>query len=347
MRAAGLLPTAPLQSPGHQGAIALRKLLRDDSFIIAPGVHDLYSLRAIEQAGFHSAAISGAVLSHSLLGMPDIGLVTLTDSIEHCRRITRYARIPVTADADAGFGNALGVFETVRLFEEAGAAGINIEDQVVPRRWGSARAKEVVSIAEMVSKIASACAARRSADFVIIVRTDAFDCEPSEQVIARARAYEAAGADLLLPIAPRGKTDVARLVSALRIPITVNVATGLAPSPSSGNLSIKQLREVGVRRVSLPQLLPAAATHAMTQALRSLMDNSGEFPRQDAISLMQTSDLKAMMGDVQWIELEERLIAGDIPAAQVRAFESERPVSRSSSSVGTIKKGKRPIGKRD
>lgn len=300
------LPSQPLNVPGHRGATALRQLLRDESFVVAPGVHDLYSLRAIEQAGFRSAAISGAVLSHALLGMPDVGLVTLTESIEHCRRITRHARIPVTADADAGFGNALGVFETVRLFEEAGAAGVNIEDQIVPRRWGSRSAKEVVTTAEMVSKIAAACAARRSGDFAIIVRTDALDCEPPDAVIARAKAYEAAGADLLLPIAPKGADDVARLVNALRIPVTINVGTGLIPAPSSGNLTIRKLRELGVRRVSLPQLLPAAANHAMAAALSCLRDGEGEgLPEA---GLMPPHEIRAMMNDAQWLEFEEQLM---------------------------------------
>ncbi len=117
-----------------QGPAALRTLLREQPFVIAPGVHDLYSLRVVEEGGFDSAAISGAVLSHVLLGMPDVGLVTLTEAVEHCRRIVRAASIPVTADADAGYGNALGVYHTVQLFEEAGAAGINLEELVEKNR---------------------------------------------------------------------------------------------------------------------------------------------------------------------------------------------------------------------
>ncbi|MGT2489453.1 isocitrate lyase/PEP mutase family protein [Cupriavidus basilensis] len=128
---------------------------------MAPAVHDIFSLRLVEQAGYQSACISGAMLSCSLLGVPDIGLLTLTECVEHCRRLTRVSSIPITADADAGYGNPRGVHYAVELFEEAGAAGLNIEDQVVPRRWASPGGKEVVPVGEMIAKIDAAQRARR------------------------------------------------------------------------------------------------------------------------------------------------------------------------------------------
>lgn len=273
-------PPTPRPTPAAARA-ALRALLREEAFVVAPAVHDVFSLRLVEQAGYRSACISGAMLSYALLGVPDIGLLTLTETVEHCRRLVRASAIPITADGDAGFGNARGVHYAVELFEEAGAAGLNLEDQVVPRRWGAGAAKEVVPVAEMVGKIRAARAARRDPDFLIIARTDAFACEPPEQVIARARAYEAAGADLLLPIAPRTASNVERLVGALEIPVTLSIGTGLAPSPSSASLPLRRIRELGVRRVSLTTLLPGAAAQGMADgldALRRLLEGGMEPP---------------------------------------------------------------------
>ncbi|WP_420997673.1 isocitrate lyase/PEP mutase family protein [Cupriavidus sp. 30B13] len=249
---------------------SLRDMLRDEPFIVAPAVHDVFSLRLVEQAGYRSACISGAMLSYGLLGVPDIGLLTLSETVEHCRRLARASSIPVTADGDAGFGNARGVHYAVELFEEAGAAGLNLEDQVVPRRWGAQAAKEVVCVAEMVSKIRAACAARRDGNFLIIARTDAFACESAAQVVARAQAYEQAGADLILPIAPRSGEHVEQLVRALEIPVTLSIGTGLAPSPSSANLPLERIRSLGVRRVSLTTLLPGAAAQGMAEGLQAL-----------------------------------------------------------------------------
>ena len=293
-----------------QGPAALRTLLREQPFVIAPGVHDLYSLRVVEQGGFDSAAISGAVLSHVLLGMPDVGLVTLTEAVEHCRRIVRAASIPVTADADAGYGNALGVYHTVQLFEEAGAAGINLEDQVVPRRWGAEPGKEVVPEAEMVAKIAAACRARRNPAFTLIVRTDAFACESTASVVRRCRAYQDAGADLIMPIGPRGEADVEAVVQALDVPVSLNVGTGLATAASAGHVSVQRLRALGVRRVSLPGLLPAAAAGAMADALRQFQARlAGE--QTTGAAPVQAAALPALMGDATWLALESRLLQGE------------------------------------
>ena len=301
-----------------QGPAALRTLLREQPFVIAPGVHDLYSLRVVEQGGFDSAAISGAVLSHVLLGMPDVGLVTLTEAVEHCRRIVRAASIPVTADADAGYGNALGVYHTVQLFEEAGAAVINLEDQVVPRRWGAEPGKEVVPEAEMMAKIAAACRARRNPDFTLIVRTDAFACESTASVVRRCRAYQDAGADLIMPIGPRGEADVEAVVQALDVPVSLNLGTGLATAASAGHVSVQRLRALGVRRVSLPGLLPAAAAGAMADALRQFQARlAGE--QTTGAAPVQAAALPALMGDATWLALESRLLQGEGASQHVPA----------------------------
>ncbi|WP_233234817.1 oxaloacetate decarboxylase [Bordetella sp. LUAb4] len=254
---------------------ALRRQLQDESFIIAPAVHDVFSLRLVERAGYRSACISGAMLAMALLGQPDIGLLGLAESVEHCRRLVRVAGIPITADADAGYGNARGAYHTVELFEEAGAAGVNLEDQVVPRRHGAGAGKEVVSVAEMCGKIRAACRARRDTNFLVIVRTDACAVESVDDVLARVLAYEQAGADLILPMAPRGAAEIDSLVRALRIPVTISAGTGLAAAPSAGRVPLARLRELGVRRISLTTLLPAAATAGMEEALQVLQTVGG------------------------------------------------------------------------
>ena len=141
-------------------ASVYRELLKSGEFIVAPGVYDGYSVRLVERAGFRTAATSGAAISNALLGIADIGVMTLTENVDHCRNLTRCVAIPLTADADNGYGNPVNVHHAVRLFEEAGVAGINIEDQVAPKRCGHMPGKEVVPVAEMIKKIEAACLAR-------------------------------------------------------------------------------------------------------------------------------------------------------------------------------------------
>jgi 2-methylisocitrate lyase-like PEP mutase family enzyme len=186
-----------------------RALLKSGEFIVSPGVYDGYSARLVERAGFKTAATSAAAISNALLGIADIGVMTLTENVEHCRRLARCVDIPITADADTGYGNPVNVHHTVRLFEEAGVAGINIEDQVAPKRCGHMPGKEVVRMSEMVKKIEAACLARRDDDFVIIARTDALAIEGIEGAAARARAYANAGADLIFPDAVSTEDQIA------------------------------------------------------------------------------------------------------------------------------------------
>ncbi len=132
------------------GAKKFRALLESGEFIVSPGVYDGYSIRLVEAAGFKTACTSGAAVSNALLGIADIGVMGLTENVNHCRNLARSVSIPLTADVDNGYGNPVNVFHTVRMFEEAGVAGVNIEDQVSPKRCGHMPGKDVVSTAEMV-----------------------------------------------------------------------------------------------------------------------------------------------------------------------------------------------------
>jgi 2-methylisocitrate lyase-like PEP mutase family enzyme len=248
-------------------AAVYRALLKSGEFIVSPGVYDGYSARLVERAGFKTAATSGAAISNALLGIADIGMMTLTENVDHCRRLARCVGIPITADADTGYGNPVNVHHTVRLFEEAGVAGVNIEDQFAPKRCGHMPGKEVVPMSEMVKKIEAACLARRHDDFVIIARTDALAIEGIEGAAARARAYARAGADLIFPDAVSTEDEIARIVDAARVPVTINMGFGIRSRPTTPLIPIPRLKKLGVRRISLPRMLPGAAIQAMTNAL--------------------------------------------------------------------------------
>jgi 2-methylisocitrate lyase-like PEP mutase family enzyme len=302
------------------GAEKFRALLAKGSLIVAPGVYDGYSARLVEKAGFEMAATSGAGISNSVLGIDDIGVMGLAENVNHCRMLARTLSIPLTADADTGYGNPMNVHYTVRMFEEAGVAGINIEDQVHPKRCGHMPGKEVVPLVEGVKKIEAACLARRDDAFAIIARTDALAIEGVDGMLRRARAYAEAGADLIFADAVRTEDEIKRLVDAARVPVTVNMGFGIRARPTTPLMSLKRLAEIGVRRVSLPRMLPAAAIHGMTRALEVMKEvmTSGEpADRPDLLvdidAIMRLMDYDAMR------ELERRLLSTDALEAKYGA----------------------------
>ncbi len=194
------------------GPKKFRELLARGGLIVAPGVYDGYSARLVEKAGFEMAATTGAGISNSLLGIDDIGVMGLSENVDHCRMLARTLSIPLTADADTGYGNPMNVHYTVQMFEEAGLAGINIEDQVHPKRCGHMPGKEVIPLVEGVKKIEAACLARRDDAFAIIARTDALALEGIDGMLRRARAYAEAGADMIFADAIRTEDQIKRLV---------------------------------------------------------------------------------------------------------------------------------------
>lgn len=289
-----------------------RELLRAGEFIVSPGVYDGYSLRLVERAGFRTAATSGAAISNALLGIDDIGVMTLTQNVDHCRNLARCVDIPVTADADNGYGNPVNVHHAVQLFEEAGVAGVNIEDQVAPKRCGHMPGKEVVPADEMVRKIEAACLARRDDDFVIVARTDALALEGIDGTLARVRAYAKAGADMIFPDAVKREDDIARIVEAAGVPVSVNMGFGIRSRPTTPTIPIPRLKALGVRRISLPRMLPAAAIRAMTTALelmRGVMESGEPIDRPDLLAgiedIMQLMDYDSMRA------LEAKLLGHD------------------------------------
>ena len=254
-------------------ARTMRELLRSSRPLVSPGVFDAYSARLVEAMGFHTAATTGSGLANSLLGQPDIGVMGLRDNVDACRHIARSVSIPMMADADTGYGNAVNVYHTVQYFEEAGVVGINVEDQIMPKRCGHMRGKDLVEPAEMVRKIEAAVKAKRDSAFIINARTDAIAVEGLESAIDRLRLYAAAGADMVYPDAVRNEDDVKRIVDALPdVPVNVNVGFAIRSRPTTPLFPLKRLKALGVARVSAPRMLTAAAISGMTKALEVMKE---------------------------------------------------------------------------
>ena len=286
-----------------------RELLEGDALVVSPGVYDGYSARLVEAAGYKTAATSGAAISNSRLGVADMGVMGLAENLDQCRNIVRAVSLPVTCDADTGYGNPVNVYHTVRAFEDAGAVGVNIEDQVSPKRCGHMPGKEVVPASDMVKKIEAACLARRDDDFVIVARTDALAVEGIDGALRRIDAYVAAGADVIFPDAVQSEEDIARIVDAARVPVSINMGFGIRSRPTTPLIPLPRLRELGVRRISLPRMLPAAAVKAMAAALdlmRGVIESGEPIDRPDLLAGID--DIMELMGYGEARTLEKRLL---------------------------------------
>ncbi len=285
----------------------MRELIAGADLIVSPGVYDGYSVRLVEKMGFKTACTTGAGLSNSRLGVPDIGVMGLSDNVEACRVMARSVSIPVMADADTGYGNPANMLHTVRMFEDAGVAGINIEDQVSPKRCGHMQGKDVVDMREMARKIEAACDARKDDDFVILARTDAIAIEGLEGAIRRAQLYAKAGADLIFADAIGGEDQIKALVDAVPVPVSVNMGFGIRNRPTTPLIPLTRLAEIGVRRVTLPRLLPAAAILAMENALSILKQSilTGEIVHRPDL-LAGIDDIWELMGQPEFRLQEAR-----------------------------------------
>jgi 2-methylisocitrate lyase-like PEP mutase family enzyme len=254
-------------------ARTMRQLLRDRRPLVSPGVYDGYSVLLVAAMGFETAGVSGATLSNSLIGQPDIGILSLRETVDACRHLARSVPIPLMADADTGYGNAVNAYHTVQYFEEAGIVGINIEDQLSPKRCGHMAGKELIGAREMGKKIEAAVKAKRDPDFIVNARTDAIAVEGIGGAIERLKIYAASGADMIYPDAVRGEDDIRRVVDALPdVPLNIGMGFGIRSRPTTPLISLNRLKEIGVARVSMPRLLSAAALSGMTKALAQLRE---------------------------------------------------------------------------
>lgn len=255
----------------------LRSKLQPGRAMICPGVYDAFSAALAEQAGFEAVYLSGASIAYSSLGAPDIGLVSMTEVAEILTRIRERVALPVLVDADTGFGNAINVQRTVRLFERAGAAAIQIEDQSFPKRCGHLRDKRLISAAEMTGKIRAALDARDQA--LIIARTDAIAVEGFDSALQRAEQYAEAGADILFIEAPedRAQTEAICRRFASRVPLLANMVEGGRTPIASAD----QLGAAGYQIVIFPGGTMRAVAHTLQRYLASLRQHGTTDPFRD------------------------------------------------------------------
>ena len=256
---------ADLLSTGSNPRARLRALLAAGEPLMAPGAYDALSARLIEQAGFRAVYMTGFGTTASLLGRPDVGLLSAAEMVDNAARIVSAVDVPVIADADTGYGNAITVLRTVRSYEQAGVAGIQLEDQVMPKKCGHMSGKAVIGTGEMVGKLRAAVAARRDPDLVLIARTDAVAVHGVQDAVDRARAYAEAGADLLFVEAPTTAEDIAWVAQELRgvAPLVFNWAEGGRTPP----LSMAEISTLGFGLV----IYPIGTLLAATAGIRSLL----------------------------------------------------------------------------
>ncbi len=279
-------------------AARLRALLRDRELIVAPGAYDGMTARLIEQAGFPAVYMTGAGTAASA-GYPDFGLLGMTEMVENAARIVRSVAVPVIADADTGYGNELNAFRAVQEYERRGVAGIHIEDQVSPKRCGHLDEKEIVPREDWLAKLRAACAARRSAEFVVIARTDARAVAGFEEAVVRANAALEVGADLAFVEAPQTMEEVAAVPRLVRGPCLLNVVhRGKTPAVDMG-----EAERMGYRVAIVPALLLTAAIAACDEALTELKA-TGRHPLGRAD--MTVGEAFARMGAEQWTAIRTR-----------------------------------------
>ena len=249
------------------GPKKLRELMDKKDIILAPGAYDALSARIVEAVGFDAVYMTGFGTAASLLGYPDVGLVTMNEMVDNARRIVEAVNIPVIADADTGYGNPINVIRTVQAYEDAGVAGIHIEDQVFPKKCGHITGKQVVPKDDMVEKIAAARDAKRNKDFLIIARTDDIAVEGIESAIERAKEYYKAGADMIFVEAPENMEHIRLIARELKgIPLLFNWAEGGKTPP----VDLNTLRELGFKIVIFPISTLLSATKAMIRVLETI-----------------------------------------------------------------------------
>jgi len=243
----------------------LRQLLKNKKLLVAPGAFDGLSARLVERAGFPLIYVTGGGIARSM-GYPDMGLLTMSEVLARVKNIVDVTSVPIIADADTGYGNAINVTRTVREFESVGVAGIHLEDQVTPKKCGHYEGKLLVTEEEMVKKIEAATESRADSNFVIIARTDARAVEGLERALQRGKRYLEAGADMLFIEAPQSIEEIRTIAESLSVPLLINMFKG-GKTPL---VPMDQLQQWGYRVAIVPSPLQLAAVHAMQKLLAGL-----------------------------------------------------------------------------
>ena len=278
----------------------LRELLAGPDLVVAPGAYDGLSARLIAQAGFSLVYMTGFGTAASVLGQPDVGLLTMSEMVGRAAALAAVSGdLPLIADADTGYGNPINVRRTIREYEHAGVAGLHIEDQVWPKKCGHMEGKQVIPMDEMVQKIRAATDARQDPDFVIIARTDANAVNGLEDALLRGQAYREAGADVIFLEAPRSIAELQAIKQTFPdVPLLYN----WAESGKTPLLSLAEIHALGFKLVIFPVSMLFAATYAMLELLEQL--KRGETPSAYAERMVTFSQFTQNIGLPEIQDLE-------------------------------------------
>jgi methylisocitrate lyase len=246
-----------------------------------PGAFNALTARAIEKTGFEAVYVSGAGLANAVYGLPDVGLVSMTEAVTHAHNICSAITLPVVVDGDTGFGEAINAARTVQEMEAAGVSGIHFEDQILPKKCGHLDGKELISATAMGEKIRAAVAARSDPDFLIIARTDARGVTSFDDAVDRANRYLDAGADAIFPEAMTSAEELGRFAEKINAPLLANM-TEFGKTPLLG---IAELERLGFRMVIYPQTALRVAFHAIVEMLDGLRRNGDQ---REWLAKMQT-----------------------------------------------------------
>ena len=278
----------------------LKDIMAKRAATIVPGAANAMFARAVEDIGFEAVYVTGAGIANMELGVPDIGLTTMTEVADIVARMASAVSIPIIVDADTGFGNPLNLTRTVRTFERAGAAGIQIEDQVFPKKCGHFAGKDVIPVGEMLYKIRAAVDARQDSDLQVIARTDARAVEGLDRAIDRARAFVEAGADATFVEAPVSLEELARIPRDVRCPQFANmVFGGKTPDPGRAKLA-----DMGFSIVLYANAVLQAALKASHDVLRALKKDGTLTSVQDRLASFD--ERQKAVGKPEWDALEAR-----------------------------------------
>ncbi|WP_144107037.1 oxaloacetate decarboxylase [Paraburkholderia sp. BCC1886] len=288
-------------------AATLRALLAQPDIVIAPGAYDGFTARLVERAGFPAVYMTGAGTS-ARYGLPDYGLLTMTEMVGNATTLADAVSIPVIADADTGYGTELNVVRTVRHYERSGAAAIHIEDQVAPKRCGHLEGKEIVSREEFVAKIRAAVFARRDPDFLIIARTDSRAVRDLDEAIARANLALEAGADMAFVEAVQSLDELAAVPQRVHGPCLLNVVRG----GKTPNIDLRTANELGYRLAILPSLLIGEIADACMRALGQLKATGQPPALADGPTLQERF---RQLGASEWDDMRTRFRSATLQTA--------------------------------
>jgi 2-methylisocitrate lyase-like PEP mutase family enzyme len=277
----------------------LRDLIATAAPVVAPGAYDGLSARLVEQAGFPAVYVTGGGMARSM-GMPDLGLMSLTDIVGRLESIVDAVDIPVVGDADTGHGNALNAQHTMRAFERAGLAGCHLEDQTFPKRCGHYDDKSIVAQTEMAQKIRAMKDASHDPDFVLIARTDALAVEGYEKAIERGHAYMEAGADMIFIEAPTTVEQIERIAKDLPYPKLINMFAG-GKTPL---IAADRLGELGYSLVIIPSDTQRAAIRAMQETLMAITRDGHSGALQDR--MVTFAQREEIIGTAAYLERDKR-----------------------------------------